>query len=257
MTPLSTCFVEEASSSNVLTADRQQPLSRAPTANAPRPLHMHRPAQLRPPRHPRPSPAAGPPGCGKGTQSPAIKKEHCLCHLATGDMLRSAVAAQTPLGLEAKKAMDAGALVSDDLVVGLIEEAMQARISSLYLCSCMCAHSSHVPRSCMVHTNFLASRSHVYNQSAQLPREQAREASEAHTHTDKLSFTRQSTCFFTVALACCSQQRAARAFSSTACHAAHHRSTPTHCMSRNNANRRVRLHEHTRKPKHRPYLYMH
>lgn len=47
---------------------------------------------------------AGPPGCGKGTQSPKIKEEHCLCHLATGDMLRAAVAAQTPLGLEAKKA---------------------------------------------------------------------------------------------------------------------------------------------------------
>ena len=66
----------------------------------------------------------GPPGCGKGTQSPRIKREHCLCHLATGDMLRAAVAAKTPLGLEAKKAMDAGALVSDDLVVGLIGEAI-------------------------------------------------------------------------------------------------------------------------------------
>ena len=69
---------------------------------------------------------AGPPGCGKGTQSPAIKRDHCLCHLATGDMLRAAVAAKTPLGLEAKKAMDAGALVTDDIVVGLIEEAIQA-----------------------------------------------------------------------------------------------------------------------------------
>jgi adenylate kinase len=48
-----------------------------------------------------------------------------LCHLATGDMLRAAVSAKTPLGLEAKKAMDAGALVSDEIVVGLIEEAMQ------------------------------------------------------------------------------------------------------------------------------------
>ncbi len=46
---------------------------------------------------------AGPPGCGKGTQSPAIKKEHCLCHLATGDMLRAAVAAQTPLGQKASR----------------------------------------------------------------------------------------------------------------------------------------------------------
>lgn len=66
----------------------------------------------------------GPPGCGKGTQSPAIKKEYCLCHLATGDMLRAAVAAGTPLGLEAKKAMESGALVSDEIVVGLINEAM-------------------------------------------------------------------------------------------------------------------------------------
>ena len=54
-------------------------------------------------------PAAGPPGSGKGTQSPMIKNENCLCHLATGDMLRAAVAAKTPLGMEAKKAMEAGA----------------------------------------------------------------------------------------------------------------------------------------------------
>ncbi|KAG0561298.1 hypothetical protein M758_9G052600 [Ceratodon purpureus] len=67
----------------------------------------------------------GPPGCGKGTQSPILKEEHCLCHLATGDMLRAAVAQQTPLGLEAKAAMDKGALVSDDLVVGIIDEALQ------------------------------------------------------------------------------------------------------------------------------------
>lgn len=49
---------------------------------------------------------AGPPGSGKGTQSPIIKDEYCLCHLATGDMLRAAVAAKTPLGIEAKEAMD-------------------------------------------------------------------------------------------------------------------------------------------------------
>lgn len=48
----------------------------------------------------------GPPGSGKGTQSPIIKDEYCLCHLATGDMLRAAVAAKTPLGTKAKEAMD-------------------------------------------------------------------------------------------------------------------------------------------------------
>ena len=69
---------------------------------------------------------AGPPGSGKGTQAPAIRKDHCLCHLSTGDMLRAAVAAKTPLGVEAKQAMDAGALVSDDLVVGIIKDAIKA-----------------------------------------------------------------------------------------------------------------------------------
>ncbi|GJP32510.1 hypothetical protein CLOM_g17140 [Closterium sp. NIES-68] len=67
----------------------------------------------------------GPPGCGKGTQSPIIKEENCLCHLATGDMLRAAVAKQTPLGLKAKETMEKGELVSDDLVVGIIEEALK------------------------------------------------------------------------------------------------------------------------------------
>ncbi|XWS69207.1 hypothetical protein CRYUN_Cryun04dG0159700 [Craigia yunnanensis] len=67
----------------------------------------------------------GPPGSGKGTQSPVIKDDYCLCHLATGDMLRAAVAAKTPLGIKAKEAMDKGELVSDDLVVGIIDEAMK------------------------------------------------------------------------------------------------------------------------------------
>ena len=67
----------------------------------------------------------GPPGCGKGTQSPKIKADHCLCHLATGDMLRAAVAAKTPNGVRAKQAMESGALVSDDIVVGIIEEAIK------------------------------------------------------------------------------------------------------------------------------------
>lgn len=67
----------------------------------------------------------GPPGSGKGTQSPIIKDDYCLCHLATGDMLRAAVAAKTPLGIKAKEAMAKGELVSDDLVVGIIDEAMK------------------------------------------------------------------------------------------------------------------------------------
>lgn len=67
----------------------------------------------------------GPPGSGKGTQSPIIKDEYCLCHLATGDMLRAAVSAKTPLGIKAKEAMEKGELVSDDLVVGIIAEAIK------------------------------------------------------------------------------------------------------------------------------------
>ncbi|KAH7429740.1 hypothetical protein KP509_09G063500 [Ceratopteris richardii] len=54
-----------------------------------------------------------------------MKEEYCLCHLATGDMLRAAVAAKTPLGIKAKEAMDKGELVSDELVVGIIDEAIK------------------------------------------------------------------------------------------------------------------------------------
>ncbi|KAI7868244.1 adenylate kinase-domain-containing protein [Spinellus fusiger] len=64
----------------------------------------------------------GPPGAGKGTQAPAIKDRFCACHLATGDMLRAAVAAKTPLGVQAKSIMESGGLVSDEIVVGMIEE---------------------------------------------------------------------------------------------------------------------------------------
>ncbi|KAI1341812.1 adenylate kinase-domain-containing protein [Xylariaceae sp. FL0016] len=66
----------------------------------------------------------GPPGAGKGTQAPKIKEKFSCCHLATGDMLRSQVAKKTPLGREAKKIMDAGGLVSDDIVVGMIKEEL-------------------------------------------------------------------------------------------------------------------------------------
>ena len=66
----------------------------------------------------------GPPGAGKGTQGPAIKDELCICHLATGDMLRDAVSKGTELGKKAKEVMARGDLVSDELVIGLFKENM-------------------------------------------------------------------------------------------------------------------------------------
>ncbi|KAK6339481.1 adenylate kinase [Orbilia javanica] len=67
----------------------------------------------------------GPPGAGKGTQAPRIKDKYCVCHLATGDMLRSQVAKKTPLGKEAKKIMDAGGLVSDEIMVNMIKNELE------------------------------------------------------------------------------------------------------------------------------------
>ncbi|RHZ69843.1 hypothetical protein Glove_277g37 [Diversispora epigaea] len=67
----------------------------------------------------------GPPGAGKGTQSPKIKEKYCICHLATGDMLRSQVAAKTKLGLEAKKIMESGGLVSDEIMVEMIHDELK------------------------------------------------------------------------------------------------------------------------------------
>jgi adenylate kinase len=64
----------------------------------------------------------GAPGSGKGTQAQRIQKEHGLPQISTGDLLRKAVADKTPLGQRAKKAMDAGELVSDDIVLGMIKE---------------------------------------------------------------------------------------------------------------------------------------
>ncbi|KAL8739521.1 MAG: hypothetical protein Q9190_007682 [Brigantiaea leucoxantha] len=67
----------------------------------------------------------GPPGAGKGTQAPKIKDKYCACHLATGDMLRSQVAKKTALGREAKKIMDQGGLVSDEIMVGMIKGELE------------------------------------------------------------------------------------------------------------------------------------
>ena len=67
----------------------------------------------------------GPPGAGKGTQAAFITERYAIPQISTGDMLRAAVRAGTPLGLEAKKIMDAGGLVSDDLILGLIAERLK------------------------------------------------------------------------------------------------------------------------------------
>ncbi|OJY81505.1 MAG: adenylate kinase [Sphingobacteriales bacterium 40-81] len=68
----------------------------------------------------------GPPGSGKGTQSEKLISKYGLKHLSTGDLLRSEIAAQTPLGLEAKSFMDKGQLVPDEVVIGMISSALDS-----------------------------------------------------------------------------------------------------------------------------------
>ena len=68
----------------------------------------------------------GPPGSGKGTQSEKLIAQYGLKHLSTGDLLRSEIANQTPLGLEAKKLMDTGQLVPDEVVIGMISSSLDA-----------------------------------------------------------------------------------------------------------------------------------
>jgi adenylate kinase len=67
----------------------------------------------------------GPPGAGKGTQAGLIVAEYGIPHISTGDILRSAVKNQTQMGLEAKKYMDAGELVPDSVVIGIVRERLQ------------------------------------------------------------------------------------------------------------------------------------
>jgi len=67
----------------------------------------------------------GPPGAGKGTQANFIREKFGIPQISTGDMLRAAVKAGTPLGIAAKKVMDAGQLVSDDIIIGLVKERLK------------------------------------------------------------------------------------------------------------------------------------
>ena len=67
----------------------------------------------------------GPPGAGKGTPAAYITSKFGIPQISTGDMLRAAVKAQTPIGIEAKKVMDAGGLVSDDIIINLVRERLQ------------------------------------------------------------------------------------------------------------------------------------
>ena len=67
----------------------------------------------------------GGPGAGKGTQATFLKNKFNIPQISTGDMLRAAVKAGTPLGIEAKKVMDAGGLVSDEIILGLVEERIK------------------------------------------------------------------------------------------------------------------------------------
>jgi adenylate kinase len=67
----------------------------------------------------------GPPGSGKGTQSEKLLSKYGFKHLSTGDLLRTEIAAQTPLGLEAKNFMDKGQLVPDEVVIGMISTALE------------------------------------------------------------------------------------------------------------------------------------
>ena len=68
----------------------------------------------------------GPPGAGKGTQAGAMVERYNLCHLSTGELLRSEIAAGTPLGIQAKSLIEAGNLVPDEVVEGMIESKFQS-----------------------------------------------------------------------------------------------------------------------------------
>lgn len=75
----------------------------------------------------------GPPGAGKGTQSSYLIERHGFAHISTGDLLREAIKAQSPLGLEAKKIMDQGQLVPDAVVIGLVKARLEANPNGSFI----------------------------------------------------------------------------------------------------------------------------
>ena len=77
----------------------------------------------------------GPPGAGKGTQAERLREDFGVPHISTGDMLRAQVAAGTELGLEAKKYMDAGELVPDEVIVGMIVNRVSTPTRATGSCS--------------------------------------------------------------------------------------------------------------------------
>lgn len=76
----------------------------------------------------------GGPGAGKGTQALRLIERYKIPQISTGDMLRSAIAQGTPLGLSAKKIMEAGGLVSDDIIIGLVKERLKIVIVRMASC---------------------------------------------------------------------------------------------------------------------------
>jgi adenylate kinase len=79
----------------------------------------------------------GPPGSGKGTQSENIIAAYGLQHLSTGNLLRSEIADQTTLGMEAKRLMDQGQLVHDEVVIGMVDNFIGKKVQRNQCCACI------------------------------------------------------------------------------------------------------------------------